>query len=164
MFCLDGRTLTLPQLHRIVTHGLAIDLTPEAWAIVAKSRQSIHDMMADESRTVYGITTGFGSFANVSISPPQRQQLQLNLIRSHSTGVGKPTPLPIVKRMFILRINTLAKGRSGIQISNLKKFIHAYNAGFIPLVPEQGTVGASGDLAPLAHLALGLLGEGLAWD
>jgi histidine ammonia-lyase len=66
--------------------------------------------------------------------------------------------------MFILRINTLAKGRSGIQIINLKKFIHAYNAGFVPLVPEQGTVGASGDLAPLAHLALGLLGEGLAWD
>lgn len=84
--------------------------------------------------------------------------MQLNLIRSHAVGVGQPVPLDIVRRMIILRINTLAKGRSGIHPNNLKKLIDAFNSDFLPLIPEQGTVGASGDLAPLSHLALGLLG------
>lgn len=121
-------------------------------------------MTQDPNKAVYGITTGFGSFANVPISIENRKKLQLNLIRSHAIGVGAPVPLDTVRRMIVLRINTLAKGRSGIHPLNLRKFIDAYNAGFLPLIPEQGTVGASGDLAPLSHLALGMLGEGMAWD
>lgn len=121
-------------------------------------------MMQDPCKAVYGITTGFGSFANVAISHENRKRLQLNLIRSHAIGVGAPVTLDIVRRMIVLRVNTLAKGRSGIHPENLRKFIAAFNADFLPYIPEQGTVGASGDLAPLSHLALGMLGEGLAWD
>lgn len=84
--------------------------------------------------------------------------MQRNLITSHAVGVGKPLPLQTARRMMLLRINTLAKGRSGISVENLQKCINAFNSGFIPYIPEKGTVGASGDLAPLSHLALGLLG------
>lgn len=121
-------------------------------------------MMQDPSKAIYGVTTGFGSFANVAISHENRKKLQLNLIRSHAIGVGAPVPLDIVRRMIVLRVNTLAKGRSGIHPQNLRRFIDAFNADFLPMIPAQGTVGASGDLAPLSHLALGMLGEGQAWD
>ncbi len=121
-------------------------------------------MAQDPTKAVYGITTGFGSFANIAISIENRKRLQLNLIRSHAIGVGAPVPLDTVRRMMVLRINTLAKGRSGIHPLNLRKLIDAFNADFLPYIPEQGTVGASGDLAPLSHLALGMLGEGMAWD
>lgn len=120
--------------------------------------------MSQQGRVVYGINTGFGNFADKIISPDDLKQLQVNLIRSHSVGVGKPLPPSITKRMMILRINTLAKGRSGISPVNLRRYIDALNAGYLPMIPEKGTVGASGDLAPLSHLALGMLGEGMAWN
>jgi histidine ammonia-lyase len=126
--------------------------------MVKKSRQTIDNMMADPTKVVYGVTTGFGSFANVAISQQDRDRLQLNLIRSHAVGVGAPVHPEIVKRMLVLRVNTLSKGRSGIRVEVIKQIIQAYNRGFLPKIPCQGTVGASGDLAPLAHLALGLLG------
>ena len=161
---LDGCSLTFNKLDEIIFQGKNIDLSEEAWEKVFKSRKAIDDMMADPNKVVYGVTTGFGSFANVSISHEDREKLQVNLIRSHSVGVGEPVSLEIVRRMLILRINTLSKGRSGVRPETLKKMIKAYNSHFYPFVPCQGTVGASGDLAPLAHLALGLLGEGLAYD
>jgi histidine ammonia-lyase len=161
---LDGQTLTLPILDGIVRQGKKIDLSKDTWRLVERSREAISNMMQDPTKAVYGITTGFGSFANVSISQENRKKLQINLIRSHAIGVGTPVSLDTVRRMIVLRINTLAKGRSGIHPENLRKFIAAYNADFLPLIPEQGTVGASGDLAPLSHLALGMLGEGKAWD
>jgi histidine ammonia-lyase len=113
---------------------------------------------------VYGVNTGFGNFANKIIPKTELKNLQINLIRSHSVGVGKPLEKAQVRMLQILRINTLARGRSGISVHNLKKYIDAFNAHFIGRIPCQGTVGASGDLAPLAHLALGMLGEGLAWS
>lgn len=115
-------------------------------------------MMSCPDRVVYGINTGFGDFADKIISQENRAQLQVNLIRSHSVGVGNSIPEKNVKRMMILRINTLAKGRSGISMENLDKYIQAYNAGYIPYIPEKGTVGASGDLAPLSHLTLAMIG------
>eukprot|EP00919_Chromeraceae_sp_WS-2016_P010546 GHVR01024617.1.p1 GENE.GHVR01024617.1~~GHVR01024617.1.p1 ORF type:complete len:140 (-),score=8.46 GHVR01024617.1:1267-1686(-) len=121
-------------------------------------------MMSDPNRVVYGINIGFGNFADKVISKAERNELQINLIRSHAVGVGQPLPPKTVKKMMILRINTLSKGRSGISPCNLRKIIAAYNANYIPMIPEKGTVGASGDLAPLSHLALGMLGEGLAWN
>ena len=150
--------MTIDSLDHIVTSGSKIGLTDSAWEKVVRSRQTIDNMMADPNKVVYGITTGFGAFANVSISPEQRAQLQINLIRSHAVGVGKPIPIDTAKKMLILRINTLSKGRSGIRPDTLRKLIAAYNANFIPRIPCQGTVGASGDLAPLSHLALGLMG------
>ena len=115
-------------------------------------------MMEDPHKVVYGVTTGFGSFANVSIDHESRKQLQINLIRSHAVGVGRPIPLETSRRLLILRINTLSKGRSGIRPANMEKMIEAYNKNFISRIPCQGTVGASGDLAPLSHQALALMG------
>lgn len=115
-------------------------------------------MMGDNKKIVYGINTGFGNFANKIISFNERAQLQNNLIRSHAVCVGKPLPNKTVKRMMVLRINTLSKGRSGIEPDNLQKYIDACNGNYLPLIPEKGTVGASGDLAPLSHLALGIMG------
>lgn len=114
--------------------------------------------MSDKNRVVYGINTGFGNFADKILSMNERSQLQNNLIRSHSVCVGNPVSNNIVKRMMILRINTLAKGRSGIDPKNLKVYIEACNKNYFPRIPEKGTVGASGDLAPLSHLALGMMG------
>jgi histidine ammonia-lyase len=97
------------------------------------------------------------------IAKEDLKQLQLNLIRSHSVGVGNPLSQIQVRMLQLLRINTLARGRSGISQHNLNKYIQAFNSCFTPLIPRKGTVGASGDLAPLAHLALGMIGEGMAW-
>ena len=121
-------------------------------------------MMSDPNRVVYGINTGFGNFADKIISQAQTEQLQDNLIRSHAVQVGHPISLNTTRRMMILRINTLSKGRSGISTEVMQRYIDAYNSDFLPMIPEKGTVGASGDLAPLSHLALGLMGEGKAWD
>lgn len=163
-YLLDGKSLNIKDLHNIVTKNISIDLTEEAWEKVRKSRDAVKAMMSDPKKVVYGINTGFGNFADKIITADQRAQLQVNLIRSHAVGVGNPLPVNIVKKMLVLRINTLSKGRSGIDPENLKKYIDAFNKGFIPLIPEKGTVGASGDLAPLSHLALGMMGEGKAWD
>ena len=92
-------------------------------------------MMSDHKRVVYGINTGFGNFADVIISPQQRQELQVNLITSHAVGVGKPLPIQTTKRMLLLRINTLSKGRSGISPENLQKYIDAINANYLPMIP-----------------------------
>ena len=130
---------------------------------------------------VYGITTGFGTFANVTICPADIRQLQLNLIRSHATGYGDPLSPQKARMLLALRINVLAKGHSGISLANVERLIAAFNGTVPPrqelryymqiflafavsFVPEQGTVGCSGDLCPLAHLALGLLGEGQMWS
>lgn len=107
---------------------------------------------------MYGVNTGFGNFANKIIQKDDLKKLQLNLIRSHSVGVGNPLSQIQVRMLQLLRINTLAKGRSGISERNLRLYIDAFNHNFTPLIPEKGTVGASGDLAPLAHLALGMVG------
>lgn len=156
--------MTTEILQKIIEEDWEIDLSPHAWKAVEKSRKIIEEMMSDPNRVVYGINTGFGNFADKIITQEQRSQLQINLVRSHSVGVGNPIPLKTVKRMTILRINTLAKGRSGIHPTNLQRMIKAYNANLIPMIPEKGTVGASGDLAPLSHLALGMIGEGLSWN
>lgn len=112
---------------------------------------------------MYGINTGFGSFADVVIEPKELTHLQYNLIRSHAAGVGEPLPLVRARMLLVLRINVLAKGHSGIRVDTVMSLLRAFNADVISEIPSQGTVGASGDLAPLAHLALGLIGEGRAW-
>ncbi|KAJ1353493.1 Histidine ammonia-lyase [Parelaphostrongylus tenuis] len=115
-------------------------------------------------RAVYGVTTGFGIFSNVRIADDQLKKLQLNLVRSHATGYGQPLHPSKVRMLLALRINVLAKGYSGVSLENVKKMVAAFNAFCVSYVPQQGTVGCSGDLAPLAHLALGLMGEGKLWS
>ncbi|KAJ8050403.1 Histidine ammonia-lyase [Holothuria leucospilota] len=160
---LDGESLTPEKLVKLSTGNYQIDISPQAWDRVAKSR-AVVDKILREKRVVYGISTGFGSFATVVISPDKLSLLQENLIRSHSAGVGKPFSPEHTRKLLALRINVLVKGCSGVSKETLKKLIAAFNASCLPWIPEKGTVGACGDLAPLAHLALGMMGEGKMWS
>jgi histidine ammonia-lyase len=157
---LDGESLTPAQLVDAGSRfNTRLVLTPEAWARVKRARAVVDDIVRS-GRTVYGINTGFGKFASTIIARDDVEKLQLNLIRSHSAGVGHPLEPARVRRLLALRINVLAKGHSGIRPETVEQLLAAFNAGVVPFVPRKGTVGASGDLAPLSHLALGMLGEG----
>uniref|UniRef100_A0A2K5CIT6 Histidine ammonia-lyase n=2 Tax=Simiiformes TaxID=314293 RepID=A0A2K5CIT6_AOTNA len=160
---LDGDSLTTEDLVNLGKGRYKIKLTPTAEKRVQKSREVI-DSIIKEKTVVYGITTGFGKFARTVIPINKLQELQVNLVRSHSSGVGKPLIPERCRMLLALRINVLAKGYSGISLETLKQVIEMFNASCLPYVPEKGTVGASGDLAPLSHLALGLIGEGKMWS
>src|SRR4051812_3851403 len=121
------------------------------------------DEFARHDAPTYGINTGFGNFAEVRIPSESLGELQVNLLRSHAAGVGEPLPVAVVRAMMLLRANVLAKGFSGIRVETLGLLIEMLNRRIHPVVPARGSVGASGDLAPLAHLALVLIGEGEAW-
>jgi len=140
-----------------------IEIEPAAWERVRRAREAV-DLLKGSGQTVYGINTGFGSLASKAIDATQTRQLQVNLIRSHAAGSGHPISAGLSRRMLALRINSLAQGHSGVREATLRAMIDIYNAGCVPYVPEQGTVGASGDLAPLSHMALALMGEGGMWD
>src|SRR6188472_597096 len=162
MILLDGSTLTIEQLLAVADRGEPVALTDAARDRVRASR-AVVERRARGDEPAYGINTGFGSFAEVKIAPDALEQLQLNLLRSHSAGVGDPLPRRAVRATMALRANVLAKGFSGIRVETLDALIALLNAGVTPHVPSRGSVGASGDLAPLAHLALVLIGEGEAW-
>jgi histidine ammonia-lyase len=159
MIHLDGDTLTLEQLAAIADDRGAVALAPAAAAAVDRSR-AVVDRHAGGDAAVYGVNTGFGSLAEVRIPRSELNALQRNLLRSHAAGVGEPLPARSVRAMMALRANVLAKGFSGIRRMTIETLIAALNAGVHPVVPSRGSVGASGDLAPLAHLALVLIGEG----
>jgi len=129
---------------------------------IEKSRQVIEAAIR-EGRTVYGVNTGFGDLANVSIAASDVADLQVNLIRSHSVGVGEPFPEEVVRGMMLLRANALAKGFSGVRLEVVETLLRMLNRGVVPVVPQQGSVGSSGDLAPLAHMVLVMIGEGEAF-
>jgi len=156
---LDGNSLTLEQLYKVSHEDYNIALTKEAVARVNICRQFVDRILA-ENRVVYGLTTGFGKFSTIKIPKDQIDQLQENLILSHATGVGQPLSIPEVRAIMLLRINVLAKGHSGIRLSTLETLIAMLNKGIHPVIPEKGSVGASGDLAPLSHIMLVLLGKG----
>ena len=159
---LDGNSLTLDALVSIAHDFTPIALTAGARARVNAARAVVEEF-AQRDVPTYGINTGFGNFAEVAIAADSLSELQLNLLRSHAAGVGEPLPVPIVRAMMVLRANVLAKGFSGIRIDTLELLISLVNQRVHPVVPSRGSVGASGDLAPLAHLALVLVGEGEAW-
>ncbi|HET8715091.1 MAG TPA: histidine ammonia-lyase, partial [Holophagaceae bacterium] len=162
MIRLDGTSLTAEGLARIAA-GAPVALDGGALAKVAENRGVIDRILA-EGRTVYGINTGFGQFATVLIPPDQLERLQLNLIRSHAAGVGEPLTPAQTRALMAARINCLLKGYSGIRPEPIQLLAECLNRNVLPVVPSQGSVGASGDLAPLAHVALLLVGEGEAWD
>ncbi len=162
MIELDGHSLTLGQLVSIADDFSEAGLTPGARAQVAAARRVV-DEFAQHDAPTYGINTGFGSFAEVKIPADSLGQLQVNLLRSHAAGVGEPLPERVVRAAMALRANVLAKGFSGIRVETLELLIALLNRRVHPVVPSRGSVGASGDLAPLAHLALVLIGEGEAW-
>lgn len=157
---LDGKNLTIEHIKDFLGNSESIvEITESAYERVDASRKVVENIIREE-KVVYGITTGFGLFCDVFISTDRVMELQTNLIRSHACGVGKPFEAPVTLLMMILRLNTMLKGHSGVTrdlIEQLKLYI---NKRIIPVVPEQGSLGASGDLAPLAHMALTLIGEG----
>jgi histidine ammonia-lyase len=156
---LDGASLTRAAVAAIADAGATVVLTEDAKSRVHAAR-AVVDRMAAGDTPVYGINTGFGSFADVRIAPDALDALQINLLRSHAAGVGDLLPISVVRAMMALRANVLARGHSGIRLETLDLLIAMLNAGVHPVVPSRGSVGASGDLAPLAHLALVLIGEG----
>ncbi len=163
MILLDGSSLTLPDLFSIAYDHAPVGIAATARAQVRAARALV-DARATADEPAYGINTGFGSLSDVRIPRDQLSALQLNLIRSHAAGVGEPLPAPVVRATMALRANVLAKGISGIRLETLDALIAMLNAGVHPRIPSRGSVGASGDLAPLAHLALVLVGEGTTLD
>lgn len=158
---LTGHDLTLDELERVAFNGEQVLLSGPARERVRASRQVVEGILSRDE-VVYGINTGFGNFRNVVISPADLKRLQLNLIRSHAAGVGEPFSEDVVRAILSLRINALASGYSGVNPETLDALVGMLNAGVHPVVPKKGSVGASGDLAPLAHIALVLVGEGEA--
>ena len=155
---IDGASLDLAALEDVALQHRTVLLTPEARGAVVAARRVVDDAVA-RGAVIYGVTTGFGDFADVRIPLDQLRQLQLNLIRSHAAGVGAPLGEVETRALMLLRANVLAKGFSGVRLAVLELLVEMLNRAVHPVVPSQGSVGASGDLAPLAHLALALVGE-----
>jgi len=162
MILLDGDSLTLDDLVAVAYGDEQVWLSDISRDRVRAARVVV-DQAADHDTPAYGINTGFGNFANVRIAHDSLAELQLNLLRSHAAGVGEPLPVPVVRATMALRANVLAKGFSGIRLETLELLLALLNHRVHPIVPSRGSVGASGDLAPLAHLGLVLIGEGDAW-
>ncbi|WP_426415989.1 histidine ammonia-lyase [Aestuariirhabdus sp. LZHN29] len=156
---LNPGTMTLAQLRRIYHEGVTVALDPACEAEINRS-QAVIQQVLDRNEVVYGINTGFGLLANTRIETDQLETLQRSIVLSHSAGVGTPMSEAVVRLMMILKINSLARGFSGIRLSVIEALLALYNSGVYPVVPSKGSVGASGDLAPLAHMSAILLGEG----
>jgi len=161
MITIDGNSLSLEDVYKVACNFEKVQLADDAERRVIKCRKYVEDVI-DKGRIVYGLTTGFGKFATITISKEDTSQLQENLIRSHATGVGASLSRAETRAITLLRLNVLAKGNSGIRLETLNLLFELLNRGIHPLIPEKGSVGASGDLAPLSHLALVLIGEGWA--
>jgi histidine ammonia-lyase len=159
---LTGQPLSLSDIAEVAYGQATIEVAASAHDRIRKSRKVIEEIVA-KGGVVYGISTGFGKLADVQIPTDELRQLQLNLVRSHACGVGKPLGFPEVRAMILLRANVLALGLSGIRLEVIELLCELVNRGVIPFIPKKGSVGASGDLAPLAHLSLTLIGEGEAF-
>jgi histidine ammonia-lyase len=159
---LDGQPLTLAEIEAVALAGCPVTVAPAALARMALSRALVEEILA-AGQTVYGVNTGFGKLSDVRIPPDKLAQLQTNLVRSHAGGVGQPLSEGESRAMLLLRANVLAKGFSGCRTELVELLVALLNAGVHPVIPEKGSVGASGDLAPLAHLALVAIGEGEAF-
>lgn len=158
---MNGNDLRIEDVVLIARNAHRIELTQQALENVRRSRAMV-EKMVEEQKVVYGITTGFGKFSDVMIQGEDVSKLQENLIMSHACGMGEPYPEEVVRAMMALRINALAKGYSGIREETLLHLVELCNRGVHPVIPQQGSLGASGDLAPLAHMVLVMLGKGEA--
>ncbi len=159
---IDGNHLTIEDVIQVARHGEKVELTEEAKAKVNKARAYV-DQKLEDGAVIYGLTTGFGKFSDVLISADETKELQRNLIISHSCAMGEPLSEEISRAVMLLRCNALSKGNSGIRLSTIQTMIDMLNKGVHPVIPQKGSLGASGDLAPLSHMVLVMLGEGEAW-
>ncbi|MBS5672028.1 MAG: histidine ammonia-lyase [Oscillospiraceae bacterium] len=158
---ITGHTLTLEELAAVCRENAPVALSPEAKQRILESRQVV-DMLVDEAAVVYGITTGFGKFSDVTITQDECKQLQRNLIVTHAVGAGEPFPRDVARGIMLLRVNNLAKGFSGTRLELVETLVAMLNRGVTPVIPQKGSLGASGDLAPLSHMVLPMLGLGQA--
>lgn len=156
---LDGSALSIPAVTAVARHGAAVRLDQVARARVDAARAAVLAQVA-LGKPIYGINTGFGNFAQVRVDDHKLADLQRNIVRSHAAGVGDPLPAEVVRGAMLLTAASLARGISGVRPAVIDAIIAHLNAGIVPVVPEVGSVGASGDLAPLSHIALALIGEG----
>lgn len=152
--------LTLSQVDKILKEGMTLELSQESRERIVKCREYLDNKMKTQKEPIYGVTTGFGSLCNISISKEELSQLQKNLVMSHACGVGEEVPAEIVKIMLLNKIQSLSYGNSGVQLQTVERLIAFFNNDILPVVYQQGSLGASGDLAPLAHMCLPLLGLG----
>jgi histidine ammonia-lyase len=157
---ISAEHLDLEKIKEIIQQGKKLRLSQESVAKIVASRQYLEERLKSRKEAIYGINTGFGSLCNVTISSARLEQLQENLVKSHACGTGEAVKKPIVKLMLLLKIQSLSYGHSGVMLETVARLIEMYNNEVLPVVYEQGSLGASGDLAPLAHLSLPLLGEG----
>jgi histidine ammonia-lyase len=156
---LTGSTLTMKEMKKILYQKVFVTISPDSMQKVIRSRQAVERIVESE-KVIYGINTGFGKFSDVRIESEDVQELQTNLIHSHACGVGDPFPEAVSRAMLVLRANALVKGYSGVRPLLIEKLVELVNKEIHPVIPQQGSLGASGDLAPLSHLALVLMGEG----
>ena len=159
---LDGESLTIEKVVAVARNKAPVQLAESCYEAIDRARALV-DRIVSEDRRVYGISTGFGEFSKVNVGHEQSAQLQENLILSHCVAVGTPLAQEVVRAMMLLRANALVKGNSGIRRELIQCLIDMLNKDLCPVVPRQGSLGASGDLAPLAHMALVLIGRGEAW-
>ena len=159
-FALNNQWVSLEELELVLKNSSEVVLGPQATLAIQTGFSFLQDKVKEKGAIYYGINTGFGSLCNTVISTEDLNQLQVNLIRSHACGVGAEVPTHLVKRMLLLKAIALSKGFSGVQLATVERLLFLYNNDLIPVVYEQGSLGASGDLAPLAHLCLPLIGEG----
>ncbi|ARF08211.1 aromatic amino acid lyase [Catovirus CTV1] len=155
--------LTLQQFYDVAVNKFKVELTDTAKAKIVKSREVIEKGLKNNN-IIYGVTSGFGSLKDVFIKFEDLQQLQYNLIRSHAVGIGEPAPNAVVRGMMLLRLTCFANGNSGVRLCTAEKIVECLNKDFYPYVPVKGTVGASGDLCPLSHMVMSMLGESQAFD
>src|SRR5438034_6003426 len=158
---IDGSHLTLDQVLQVARNKARTVITEKAIARTRNGRKALEELLR-KKEVIYGVNTGFGALSNFTVASEDLKQLQTNLIRSHSASVGQPHSPEVVRAMMLLRANTLLKGNSGIRPEVVSTIVRLLNKEIHPYIPEKGSVGASGDLSPLSHMALVLLGEGSA--
>ena len=156
---IGDEALTIADVVTVARHARPVKIGAAATAKLAAARRVVEQILSEE-RVVYGVTTGFGQLATTRIPVEQVRQLQQNLVRSHAVGVGEPLPRDVVRGAMLLRVNTIAKGHSGVRAEVLQTICRLLNADLVPYIPSRGSLGASGDLAPSAHLVLAMMGEG----
>lgn len=160
MHLITSENLSIEEIYRIFNSGEEIQLSEEIISKVQKCRTYLDNKIENDSQPIYGINTGFGALHNVVIDSKNLNELQNNLVRSHACGLGKEVPEEVVKMMLLLKIRSLSFGHSGVQVATIQRLVDFYNNNVLPVIYTKGSLGASGDLAPLAHLVLPLLGEG----
>jgi len=160
---LDKTPLHFQQIKNLLAFGQLVSITFDAHHRITECRDYLDKKLSSGNQLFYGINTGFGYLQNVQIDAAQLSQLQSNLIQSHACGMGEEVPTDIIKLMIMLKIKSLSYGHSGVQIDTVKRLMEMYNHDVLPVIYTQGSLGASGDLAPLSHLSLPLIGMGEVW-